>query len=71
MPIKHDANYYWSDGVNAIPFSQVAEYGLIDTQHFMFLQTTDGLVFAKDTFPAIKSAKSLDEIGAYVEIKIK
>jgi len=71
MPIKHDANDYWSDGVNTIPFSQIAEYGLIDTQHFMFLQTTDGLFFAKDTFPAIKSATSLDEIEVYIESKIK
>jgi hypothetical protein len=71
MPIKHNADYYWSDGNHTILFSQIAEYGLIDTQHFMFLQTTEGLIFAKDTFPAIKSATSLEEIESYIEAKIK
>jgi hypothetical protein len=71
MPIKHNADYYWSDGNHTILFSQIAEYGLIDTQHFMFLQTTEGLIFAKDTFPTIKSATSLDEIESYIEDKIK
>lgn len=71
MPIKHDANYYWSDGSNTILFSEIAKYGLIDTQHFMFLQTTEGLIFAKETFPEIKSATTLEEIETYIENKIK
>jgi hypothetical protein len=71
MPIKHNADYYWSDGSNTVLFSQIAKYGLIDTQHFMFLQTTDGLIFAKDTFPAIRSATTLEEIEVYIESKIK
>ena len=71
MPIKHNADYYWSDGSQTVLFSQIAKYGLIDTQHFMFLQTTDGLIFAKDTFPAIKSATTLEEIEVYIESKIK
>ena len=71
MPIKHDENYFWNDGSNTVFYSQIADYGLIDTQHFMFLQTSDGLAFAKDTFPAIKSATTLEEIESYIESKIK
>lgn len=71
MPIKHDDNYYWSDGTTTVLYSQIAKYGLIDTSHFMFLQTSDGLVFAKDTFPVIKSATTLEKIETYIESKLK
>lgn len=36
----------------------------------MFLQTSDGLIFVKDTFPAIKPATTLEEIEKYIERRL-
>ena len=70
MLVKHDENAYWDDGETRIHFSEVAEYSVIDTQRFIFLETENGLAFARDTFPALASATTLDEVVTYVENKI-
>ena len=70
MLVKHDENAYWDDGETRILFSEVAEYSVIDTQRFIFLETENGLEFARDTFPALASATTLDEVVTFVENKI-
>jgi len=70
MLVKHDENAYWDDGETRILFSEVAEYSVIDTQRFIFLETEDGLEFARDTFPALATATTLDEVETYVAGKI-
>lgn len=71
MPIRHDETSQWEENGTVLDLREIAEYGIIDTQRFMFLETTEGLVFVRETFPQIKDAKTLDEVEKYILDKIK
>jgi len=71
MPIIHDETSQWEENGTVLDLREIAEYGIIDTQRFVFLETKEGLVFVRETFPQIKDAKTLDEVEAYILEKIK
>ncbi|MGB4587625.1 MAG: hypothetical protein WBI17_00120 [Clostridiaceae bacterium] len=71
MPIRHDESSKWEENGTVLDLREIAQYGIIDTQRFVFLETKEGLVFVRETFPQIKDAKTLEEIEAYISEKIK
>jgi len=71
MPIRHDETSLWEENGTVLDLREIAEYGIIDTQRFVFLETKDGLVFVRETFPEIKDAKTLEEVETYILEKIK
>lgn len=71
MPIRHDETSQWEENGTVLDLREIAEYGIIDTQRFVFLETKEGLVFVRDTFPQIKDAKTLEEVETYILEKIK
>ncbi len=44
----------------------VAGYGFADGRRYVFLETDTGLVFARDAYPTISSATTLQEVENYV-----
>jgi len=71
MPIKYGEGSYWEDNNIKIYYSEIVQFGIMDTQRFVFLETKNGLMFARDTFPAIESATTLQEVEAFIEKKIQ
>lgn len=71
LPIRHDDQSYWEDNATKVYFSEIAEYSILDTQKFSFFDNDGELMFAKDAFPAIQSAKTLDEVEAYISSKVR
>lgn len=71
MLIRHDETSMWEENGTVLDLREIAEYGILDTQRFAFLETKDGLVFVRETFPQIKDAKTLEEVEAYILEKIK
>ena len=71
LPIRHDDQSYWEDNNTKVYFSEIAEYSILDTQKFVFLDVNGELLFAKDAFPALQSAKTLDEVEVYISSKLR
>ena len=71
MPIEYDASAYWEQNGYTLKLQDVAPYGLADGMRFSFIESKDGIVFARDMYPAISEAKTLEEIENYILGMIK
>lgn len=49
----------------------IADYGLFDGEHFTFLETEKGLVYAEWAFESISDPQTLDDIEEYILIMIE
>jgi hypothetical protein len=49
----------------------IAQYGLMDGERFAFIDTGNGLIFARDAYKSIETADSLEECESYIESMIK
>lgn len=70
MPLKYKNEDVWEENGKVLKMNDVAEYAILDTQRFAFMETAEGLLFARDTFPNIKNATSLEEVETYIQEKI-
>ena len=69
MPMEYDDQSIWSQNKATLMLKDLADYGLADGMRYVFLQTANGLVFAKDAYPSFADASNLDEIAAYISSK--
>ncbi|MDE6874035.1 MAG: hypothetical protein K2P87_06215 [Lachnospiraceae bacterium] len=67
MPAVYDANSYREENGAKLLLTDLAPYGLMDGQRYCFLETAQGLVFARFAYKSIGDASSLSEIAAYIE----
>lgn len=66
MPIKYDESSYREENGTKIYWQDIAGYGFMDGERYAFLNTDNGLVFAKDAYKSIASATSLEEIEQFI-----
>jgi len=66
MPIEYDASSYREQNGFTLKLQDVAPYGFADGMRFAFIETTGGIVFAREMYPAITGAKTLVEIERYI-----
>lgn len=66
MPIKYDETSYREENGAKIYWRDIAEYGFINGETYAFLNSDNGLIFAKQAYKSIASATSLEEIEKYV-----
>lgn len=71
MPIIYSTEEVWEENGKALKMTDFAEYAIIDTVRFAFMDTEEGLLFERGTFPAIRDAKTLEEVEAYIMEKVK
>ncbi|ETA79188.1 hypothetical protein [Youngiibacter fragilis] len=71
MPIEYDGSAYWEQNGYTLKLQDVAPYGLADGMRFAFLKSGDGILFARDMYPVISEAKTLEEIENYIRSMIK
>lgn len=70
LPLKYQNEEVWEENGKVLKMKDVAEYAILDTERFAFMDTDEGLLFARDTFPKIMNATSLEEIETYIQEKI-
>ena len=65
-PSVYDDDAYMGSNDGILMLKDLADYGLGDGERFAFLETEDGLVFARWAYRGAADAQSLDEIEDYV-----
>lgn len=71
MPIVYSSDEVWEENGKELKMTDFAKYAIIDTVRFAFMDTEEGLLFERNTFPAIKDAKTLEEVETYIMEKVK
>lgn len=71
MPLKFSTEEVWEENGKQLKMSDIASYTILDTERFAFMETEEGLLFARDTFPKIQNATTLDEVESYIQENIK
>ncbi len=67
MPMVYDDYSFREENGARLLLTDLVPYGLADGERYCFLQTQDGLVFARFAYESIAEASSLAEIENYIE----
>lgn len=70
MPMIYNADEVWEENGKVLSMKELADYAIIDTERFAFMDTEEGLLFARDTFPKISNASTLEEVEQYILEKL-
>lgn len=71
MPIQYDEESYRTENGATLFLQDIADYGFLDGWRYTFLQTDEGLVFAREAFSSIDTATTLGEVENYIIDMIK
>ena len=66
MPWTYSGQSVWKQNGATLIMSDLAPCGLADGMRWVFLETEQGLIFAKHAYPGAADAATLDDIEAYV-----
>lgn len=66
MPVQYDDSYYCSMNNATLMYRDIADYGFFDGTRWAFLETEDGLVYAKWTYESLTGASTLEDVEAYI-----
>lgn len=70
MPIKYDETSVFTVKSSTLFMQDLADYGFLDGVRYTFLETPNGLLFAKDVFQSVGNATSLEEVEEYIKQNI-
>lgn len=71
MPLVYSSDEVWEENGKVLHMNDFARYAIIDTVRFAFMETEDGLLFERGTFPSIKDAQTMEEVEEYIIEKVK
>ncbi len=71
MSYIYDDNAYMEMNGVTLYLKELADYGLGDGERFAFLSNDGGLVYDQYTYKELKGAKSLKEVGVFIEHMLK
>jgi hypothetical protein len=64
--MKYNKDSFLSyDGID-VPLMEIAKYGLPDDRRFIFFQTDNGILYADEAMPSLKSPANLDDVEAWL-----
>ena len=67
MPIAYTVDSYWEENGARIDLSELAPYGLMDGERYLFLQGKDGkMQFAQYAYPSLQADASLGDIEKHL-----
>ena len=66
MPMAYGADSVWQQNGATLALRDLAPYGLADGLRWVFLETEDGLLFAREAYESAAGAETLGEIEAYI-----
>ncbi len=70
MPVIYDSTSTYEHNGATLALKDIADFGFADGVRFAFLETSDGLVFDRQSYETISDAETLDEIEEYILSKI-
>ena len=74
MPYQFDMvdeySYQTTNGLT-LYYLDIAQYGFLDGERYAFLETDNGLLFARTAYTSINTATSIEEIEQYIDEMIK
>ena len=71
MPLRYTETSKIEMNGATLFLSEVAEYGLSDGERYAFLETSNGLVFARWAYESIADAATLEEVRQYIKTMIR
>jgi|LSQX01.1.fsa_nt_gb hypothetical protein len=71
LPIKYDETSIREENGKTLALLDLAEYGFLDGERWMFIETAKGLVYDKYAYPSFAKAKDLKDVKEIVFSKIK
>lgn len=71
LPIKYDETSTREENGMTLALLDLADYGLLDGERWMFIETADGLVYNKSAYPSFAKAKDLKDVKEIILSKIK
>ena len=71
MPFVYDEKSIIEMNGATLVLSEIAEYGLGDGERWLFLETSNGLVFARWAYESIADATTLEEVRQYIKTMIE
>lgn len=66
MPKRYSESDYWEEGGAKLILSDLSDYGFSDGERFAFLETSEGLIYAKWAFPSIPEHAAMDDVKALI-----
>ena len=66
MPVIYDNTSMYEHNGATLALKDIADFGFADGVRFAFLETSNGLVFDRQSYETISNATTLDEIEEYV-----
>lgn len=70
MPIEYNERSIYEIGNRRLVLQELATYGLMDGERWIFLQTTDGLVYNEEAYPSLAPAQNLAEVKEIIKEKL-
>ncbi len=64
--IDYDEQAIWQQNNGTLKLSDIADFGLADGRRFAFLDSSDGLVFARHDYPSLAGAADLDAVEQFL-----
>ena len=71
MPLKYDESHYREEAGAKLYFVDIAKYGLLDGERYVFLDTPKNLVFAQWAYESIANATTLYEVKQYINVMLE
>ena len=66
MPTAYSEHSYWEQNGATLFMKDLVDYGFADGQRYAFLETKHGLLYAKEAFPSMTKATTLDAVEQYI-----
>jgi hypothetical protein len=66
MPLQYDDESFRSQNGATLYLNDIADYGFLDGRRCAFLETDEGLVFAREAYDSIAAATTLGEVENYI-----
>src|SRR5699024_5891313 len=70
MPIEYNEHAMYEIGNGKLVLQELAPYGLMDGERWIFLQTTDGLIYNEEAYPSLAPAQNLAEMKKIIKEKL-
>ncbi len=70
MPIEYNERAIYETGGSKLVLQELAPFGLMDGERWIFLQTTDGLIYNEAAYPSLASAQNLEEMKEIIKGKL-
>src|SRR5699024_7151877 len=71
MPALYNENTTHEQSGNVLFLLDLAQYGFLDGERWMFLQSSEGLIYNKEAYPSLENTKDLDEAKEVIKSKIE